>query len=150
MATYATWDDVKAIYELEIPDPHKPRVEALLKQASARLSALVPSLAARVAAETVDADLPRGMVVQAVLRTYRNPAGLTQQATGPFSRSLNRDAARGDLYFDPDEVKALLAGAADSLGIGTFQVGIPAPVRPAAILDAGGRYSYTPEQARGL
>lgn len=148
MTSYATWDDVKAQYEQAIPDTAQPRIERLLAQASARLTAMVPSLPARIAATTVDPALPNGMVVEAVLRVYRNPAGVTQQAEGPFSRSLHATAARNEIYFDPDQVKALLAENHD-LGIGTFHVGIPAPQGPPLGLDADGRYVFTPERYRG-
>jgi len=150
MAIYATWDDVKAMYELPMPDEAQPRIDALLKQASARLTALVPSLPARIAAGTVDPDLPGGMCVEAVLRVYRNPSGVTQQATGPFSRSLHATAARNEIYFDPEQVKSLLTDVNGSLGIGTFRVAVPAPQGPAAPLDTDPVGYYTPEQLRLL
>lgn len=148
-AIYATWDDVVATYELDMPPAAQPRIEKLLAQASARLTALVPSLPARLGAGTVDPELPSGMCVEAVLRVYRNPAGVTQQSTGPFSRSLHATAARNEVYFDTDQIKLLLAGANDSLGIGTFRVGIPAPVGTRMDLDGTEWSSYTPEQLRG-
>jgi hypothetical protein len=150
MAVYATWDDVVATYELEIPETQQPRIEMLLRQASARLTALVPSLPARIEAGTLDPDLPGGMVVEAVLRVYRNPAGVTQQSTGPFSRSLNREAARNTIYFETEEVKALLAESNGSLGIGTFRIGIPAPEGTREALDGSVGSTYIPEQVRGL
>jgi len=151
MAIYATWDDVVATYEQTVPEEHRPRIEMLLRQASAKLTALAPSLPTRLTAGTLDPDLPGALVVEAVLRVYRNPAGVTQQSTGPFSRSLGRDAAHAEIYFDPDSVKALLAGPDDlSSGIGTFKVGIPCPVPSLSGLDADGRYVYTPEVLRGF
>lgn len=151
MAVYATWDDVVTSYELPLPVTAKPRIESLLRQASARLTALVPSLPTRLDAGTLDPDLPGGLVVEAVLRVYRNPAGVTQQSTGPFSRSLSRDAARNEIFFDPATVQAILAPDAErSVGVGTFQLGIPAPVRPTSGLDGAARYPYPPEMAQGL
>lgn len=150
MATYATWADVVATYELALPADQKTRIEKLLTVASARLTALVPSLPARIAAGTVDPVLPSGMVVEAVLRVYRNPSGVTQQATGPFSRSLHATAARNEIYFDPEQVKALLTEVNDSLGIGTFTVAVPAPLGIARPLDVDPPSYYTPEQLRVL
>lgn len=150
MADYATWADVTVAYELPMPEEHRPRIEALLTQASVRLTALVPSLPARLTAETVNPELPKGMVVEAVLRVYRNPAGVTQQSSGPFSRSLSKDAARPEIYFDPAQVTALLNSPSElSPGVGTFRVGIPAPLVTRAALDADGWYTYTPEQLQG-
>ena len=150
MAIYATWDDVKAMYELPMPDEAQPRIDALLKQASARLTALVPSLPARIAAGTVDPDLPGGMCVEAVLRVYRNPSGVTQQSTGPFSRSLHATAARNEIYFDPEAIKALLVESNATTGIGTFQVNVPAAQSLARPLDGDPAGYYTPEQLRLL
>jgi len=150
MAIYATWDDVKAMYELPMPDGDEARVTALLTQASARLTALVPSLPARLTAETLDPELPRGLVVEAVLRVYRNPSGVTQQATGPFSRSLHATAARNEIYFDPEAVRALLVEANDSTGVGTFTVSVPAPQGLARPLDVDPAGYYSPEQLRVL
>jgi hypothetical protein len=151
MATYATWQDVVDTYELPIPAEHQPRIEKLLAQASARLTALVPSLPTRVNAGTVDPELPSSLVVDAVLRVYRNPAGVTQQTVGPFNRSFSKDAQHNDLYFDPAQVQALLASISDhGVGVGTFRVGIPAPQMPVSGLDADGRYQYTPEAFRGV
>jgi hypothetical protein len=150
MAIYATFEDVKALYELPMPDDQQLRVEALLRQASARLTALVPSLPARVEAGTVDPDLPGGMVVEAVLRVYRNPSGVTQQSTGPFSRSLHATAARNEIYFDPEAIKVLLADVNTSPGIGTFTVGIPGPQGLTRALDGDPVGYYTPEQLRTL
>lgn len=151
MAIYATWDDVVATYELDIPEAHRPRIEMLLKSASARLSALVPSLPARLAAGSVDPDLPAGLTVEAVLRVYRNPAGVTQQSTGPFSRSLSAGAARAEIYFDPESVRSLLEATDDHFaGVGTFHMGVPGPVVTVSALDTDGRYIYAPEQLRGV
>lgn len=149
---YATFEDVVDAYELTMPAEHQPRVETLLRYASARLSALVPSLEARVNSGEIDPDLPAGMVVEAVLRVYRNPAGVTQQSAGPYTRSLNREAAKNDLWFDPDQIQALLATDPDSVtvGVGTFRMGIACPQAADRALDTDPWGHYTPEQYRGL
>lgn len=148
---YATWADVNDAYELEIPPAAQPRIETLLRYASARLEALVPSLPARVGNGDVDPDLPAGLVVEAVLRVWRNPAGVTQQSTGPFNRSFNKDAGRGEIWFDPQAIAQLLAAPdSASAGVGTFRVGRPAPVVAVDGLADVGRYPYTPPPIRNL
>lgn len=71
---------------------------------------------AGVQLETVDDDdfeAVKTVVVQVALRVYQNPLGVTQQATGPFSRSVAAWAALG-LSLTEDEV-AMLPIAADSI-----------------------------------
>ena len=152
MATYAIWDDVVASYELPIPDEDRPRIERLLTRASARLTAIVPSIPARIGAGTLDPSLPNDLVVEAVLRAYRNPAGATMQGVGPFSRSFGRNAAHLDaVSFDPELVKAVLASPSDQdPGVGTFQMGRPTPQVDYTALDAVGGYRYIPESSRPI
>lgn len=136
MAVYATWDDVTATFEGALPDDAKPRIEALIRQASARLNAMVPSLAARVSAGTVDPELPSSLVVEAVLRLVRNPVGAQQQSVGPFNLSFAGGQKTG-LYFDPEVVNALLAPPGElSPGVGTFRVARPGPQAAHRTLDA--------------
>lgn len=146
----ATYDDVAATYELPMPTDAatRARVETLIRQATARLVALVPSISARIAAGTLDPDLPGGMVIEAVLRVFRNPAGATEQTAGPFSRRFAPLAAKNEIFFDPEQVQALLPGN-DVLGIGTVKLGIPARSRRPMTLDSDGRYIYTSEQLQG-
>lgn len=121
---YATREDVRTAYEGTIPDDARSndRLDVLLRRASAKLAAVVPSLDRRMAAGEVDPEVPAGMVVEAILRVWRNPSGLTQQGVGPFQASYNAQAARNEIVFDPDEVRRLL----DDLAIpGTFRLAYP-------------------------
>lgn len=148
---YATWSDVVETYEGTIPDVAKKRIEALLRRASSRLTALVPSLPARLAAGTLDPDLPNGLVVDAVLAVYRNPSGTTQQGVGPFSQSFPANKARADIHFDEEDLRTLLieTGVDSGAGVGSIQVLIPGLQRGQDALDVDGRYRYTPEQFYG-
>lgn len=107
---YATKADVREAYEGTIPDDtrNNDRLDGLLRRASAKLGQLVPSLDRRMAAGEVDPEVPAGMVVEAVLRVWRNPAGLTQQGVGPFQASYNAQAAKNEIFFVPDEISQLL------------------------------------------
>jgi hypothetical protein len=105
---YATFQDVSTAYEGTVPDVDRPRLEALLRRASKRLDAIVPSLAHRLSIGTLDPDLPAGLVVEAVLRVYRNPEGVTQDQMGPFQKQFNPRGVKAEIAFDPDEVHELL------------------------------------------
>jgi len=135
VAVYATWDDVNATFEGTIPAEAQPRIDTLLRQASARLAAMVPSIDARLAAGTLDPELPSSVVVEAVLRVYRNPIGAQQQSVGPFNLSF-QGGQKGGLYLDPDVVNALLSPeVGQSPGVGSFRVARACPESPVRTLD---------------
>lgn len=148
---YATWGDVTTTYEGTIPDTARPRIEALLRRASSRLTALVPSVPLRLANGTLDPDLPLGLVVDAVLNVYRNPSGTTQQGVGPFSQSFGANKARSEIHFDEDDLRKLLieTGVDSGAVVSTIQVMIPGLHRGVEALSDMTRYRYTPEQLRG-
>lgn len=146
---YATPTDVREAFEGTIPVDAKnnARLDGLLTRASAKLSALVPSLDARMASGAVDPEIPAGMVVEAVLRVWRNPAGLTQEGIGPFQASRNANAARNEIFYDPDEVARLR----DEGGVpGTFRVGYTGRQRPVDGLVDAERPLHTVMHVTGL
>jgi hypothetical protein len=126
---YATRQDVRDVFEGTIPDDTRnhTRLDVLLTRASAKLAAKVPSLDRRMAAGQVDPEVPAGMVVEAVLRVWRNPAGLTQQGVGPFQASYNNRAQQNEIIFDQEEIDQLLG---ESAPIGTFRVAYPGRQMP--------------------
>jgi hypothetical protein len=133
---YATRQDVRDEFEGTIPDDAKTnsRLDSLLRKASAKLAAKVPSLDRRMASGLIDPEVPAGMVVDAVLRVWRNPAGLTQQGVGPFQASYNNRAQQNEILFDQDELNQLLG---ESLTIGSFRLNYPGrqvPLEP--LIDA--------------
>jgi hypothetical protein len=148
---YATWGDVTTTYEGTIPLTAKPRIEALLRRASSRLTALVPSLPVRLSDGTLDPDLPLGLVVDAVLNVYRNPSGTTQQGVGPFSQSFPAQKARSEIHFDEEDLRKLLieTGIDSGAVVGSIEVLIPGLHRGVYAQTDAARYFYTPEQLRG-
>lgn len=108
MSMFATFDDVADAFEGDIPETDRRRVETLIRRASARLLAIVPSTELRVQAGELDADLPAGLVVDAVLRVYRNPEGVTQEQIGPFSKQFNVRNMTSEVTFDMAEVHLML------------------------------------------
>lgn len=105
---YATFDDVTLAYEGTIPDSDRNRVESLLLRASSRLTRIVPSVPLRITTGDLDPDLPAGLVVEAVLRVYRNPEGVTAEEIGPFHKQFNARAIAAEIQFDETEVHAYL------------------------------------------
>lgn len=105
---YATFADLVREYEGTIPDSDRPRLESLLRRASKRLNTIVPSVPYRLSQGTLDPDLPAGLVIEAVLRVYRNPEGVTRDTMGPFSKEFNPRGVKAEIAFDPEEVHATL------------------------------------------
>jgi hypothetical protein len=146
---YATWDDVVETYEGTIPETQRLRVESLIRRASARLTAMVPSLPARMAAGTIDPEIPLGLVVEAVCRFVRNPQGLSAQQAGPFTMNFSGgvNGQRADVWYDYDQVHELCDPVADSVA-GTFRVAVPHHHWAADGLDVLHRPTYIPERFR--
>lgn len=121
---YATKTDVRNAFEGDIPVNTKndSRLDALITRASAKLLQLAPSLNRRMSAGEITPEVPMGMVVEAVLRVWRNPAGYTQQGVGPFQGSFSARAATNEIVFDENEIKELLG---DEITPGSFSVDYP-------------------------
>lgn len=132
MASIATLDDLEPWLTIDNED----RAEAILAAASTLVrsktgQAWVDASGAQI--EDVDDDdfeAVKTVVVQVALRVYQNPLGVTQQATGPFSRSVAAWAALG-LSLTPDEV-AMLPATIDgarprlwTLGTTRYEDGLP-------------------------
>lgn len=124
MSTFATFDDLKLFYEGTIPDSDRPRLEALIRRASARLLRIVPSVDFRVLSGELDSDLPAGLVIEAVLRVYRNPEGVTQEQIGPFSKQFAARGVNSEILFDPIEVHELL-DPVPTLPAPSIRLGLP-------------------------
>lgn len=115
MASIATLDDLDPWVTIDNED----RADAILAAASTLVrsrtgQAWVDADGAQL--EDVDDDdfeAVKTVVVQVALRVYQNPLGITQQATGPFSRSVAAWAALG-LSLTEDEV-AMLPVSPDSI-----------------------------------
>jgi hypothetical protein len=113
VASIATLTDLEPWLEIDNED----RAEAILAAASTLVTAKTGQAwvdADGVQLEAVDDDdfaAVKTVVVQVALRVYQNPLGITQQATGPFSRSVAAWAALG-LSLTDDE-KAMLPTTID-------------------------------------
>ncbi|RBO87967.1 hypothetical protein DFR74_110223 [Nocardia puris] len=103
---YATLDDVRNRYEGEISGQEAEWVTARLADADALLRAMVPALAdGPEAVAPLMAQNARRVIVDAVLRVLRNPAGLTEQSVGPFRvRYDTGENYSATVYFTGDEL----------------------------------------------
>lgn len=114
---YADQRDVADAYEGDITQAMSARVSYLLDQVSARLTAAIPALPGWVTGGQVDPALPRGVVVDAVLRLLRNPDGSVtrSQSVDGFSvsTSYSRSQPQSGL-FDPSELALLVPPAGRS------------------------------------
>lgn len=125
---YATFADVTTAYEGTIPSGDQPRVEALVKRASARLTQIMPSIPFRIRSGELDPDLPAGLVIEAVLRVYRNPEGITAEEIGPFHKQFNARSIAAEIQFDPQEVHDLLAPIPNYTRP-SIKIGMPSPAQ---------------------
>jgi hypothetical protein len=131
---YCTFDDVSAAYEGTMPAGDRARVESLIRRASARLTHLMPSIVPRIQNGDLDPELPAGLVIEAVLRVYRNPEGITAEEVGPFHKQFNPRSVRAEISFDTDEVQAALAPIPNYVRP-SIRVGMPVPAQVLAEVD---------------
>ena len=123
MASIATVADLQEWITVD----NVTRAEAILAAASTLIRAKTGQDwvdAAGVQLTTVDDDdfeAVKTVVVQVALRVYQNPLGITQQSTGPFSRSVAAWSAFG-LSLTPDE-RAMLPTTIDSARPGLWTLG---------------------------
>jgi hypothetical protein len=131
---YCTFDDVTAAFEGTIPSTDRARVESLIKRASARLTHMMPSIVPRIQSGDLDPELPAGLVIESVLRVYRNPEGITAEEVGPFHKQFNPRSIVAEISFDDEEVQEVLAPIPNYLRP-SIRVGMPVPSQVLAEVD---------------
>lgn len=108
MASIATLTDLEPWLTID----NEERAEAILAAASTLVRSRTGQAWVDVdgvqleVVEDDDFEAVKTVVVQVALRVYQNPQGITQQATGPFSRSVAAWAALG-LSLTEDEMAML-------------------------------------------
>src|SRR3954452_23267843 len=105
---YAIWTDVTKVAPIALPAAVETRGTEYIVQASVRLRSLVAGLDERLADGRVEADLVKGLVVDAVLRLLYNPMGAQQQSAGPFNMSHAGGVAADNIMFSEEQLKLLL------------------------------------------
>lgn len=128
----ASFDDLETISGLSLDED---RAEAILSAAST----LVRSYTGRTwvgadgeweeSATELQQDIISTVVLAVAERVYRNPAGTTQQATGPFSQSVAAWASYGMVLTDDE--KDQLPNPVGSGVRGLSSIRVQAPARAA-------------------
>ena len=137
MSTWATFEDIKdAAFGLTIPDTDQESIEYLIDKAQLRLTSRMPNLAARIAAQTLDAALVRGVLEDIVLRVVRNPAAYRQVTVDGATMSLDRANASGLIEITPADIAQLQPAVTPGRprGVGSIRLGMP--------ITNGGRHAF--------
>lgn len=126
MSVWASVGDIEAVYEAEVPD----RTQALLDRAEILLKNLVPNIQTRINASGtthLDPDLVKMVLVDAVIRSLRNPRGFSWEREGDYSYGMplnvGRDGGTGGIAFHPAELERLRLTAGAT--VATIPLGDP-------------------------
>lgn len=108
---FATVDDLAALWR-PLTAAERARADALLPAASAIIRAEVPDVDARLANESLDAELTKWVACQMVRRVMLSssdmpPVSQQQQAVGGVSIGFTLVNPTGDLYMSRSELKML-------------------------------------------
>jgi hypothetical protein len=123
MRYFAEFDDVDKSFEGTVPEEMRSYIETKIEEAETLLRSRVPRLLDIMAATEMDRLNARRVVCAAVLRVFRNPTGVQQQSSGPWSVTLSMDNATGVLDFTADELSVFGGGRRRKFGM----VGVSRP-----------------------
>lgn len=106
MSVYAQVQDVEAGWDRPFTIPEIAKVQTLLDRAERRVRSYINIELRIIAARTSEVNV-KDALVGMVERVMRNPGGYRQQATGPFSATLDRAVASGRLEITQTERRLL-------------------------------------------
>ena len=112
--SFAAASDLEARWRTLSP-AEQTRADVLLGDASALIRDAAPGIDARIAAETMDAVVPKAIACAMVKRVMQGPTELegvsqTTQGAGPFSQGVTFANPGGNLYLSRDERRRLAGG----------------------------------------
>lgn len=134
MASFATPEDVEAVWQQALTDAQTIATAQWLVYASALIRSRVPTVDDRITAGTLDAELTKFVAVSMVLRMLRNPEGIRQESEtlGSWSHSATYSEAisSGRLFLTDEEL-----GLLKPLKSGAFSVipSVPTPREPCLV-----------------
>lgn len=123
MGFFAVFEDVQNSYEGEVPDSLRTYIETKIDEAETLLKTLVPGLREIMVVTELQKANARRLICGAVLRVFRNPTGVQQQTSGPWSMTLSVDNATGALGFTEAELAIFRPTRKGKLGM----VGVKRP-----------------------
>jgi Phage protein Gp19/Gp15/Gp42 len=106
VSTYAHVQDVESGWDRRFTVQEIEKVQALLDRAE-RMVELRINIPARILLGLTTPENVKDAIVEMVRRVLRNPGGYRQQATGPFSATLDRAVASGRLEIKTEERRLL-------------------------------------------
>lgn len=113
---FANVDDLRKHWA-ELPADREDEAAQKLIEASIEIRALYPDADARIAALTLDPDVPKLVVCRMVKRAMDNASrggmdgiGSVQESAGPFAQTLNFTNPDGNLYLSKSDKRLLAAG----------------------------------------
>lgn len=106
MRYFAEFDDVDNSFEGTVPLEMRSYIETKIDEAETLLRTRVPRLQNITDVTELERANARRIVCAAVLRVFRNPTGVQQQTSGPWSVTLSMDNATGVLDFTAEELSA--------------------------------------------
>lgn len=106
MEPFATVQDVEDLWR-QLSGQEQEVAEHLLVSASAIIRREFPTVDTRLGAGELDETVVKTVTVDMTKRVLRNPAGVMQQTTGPYSITFDREALASRLHL-LDEERALL------------------------------------------
>ena len=121
MSVYAQVEDIEAGWDRPFTIPEVEKVQVLLDRAERMVRGYI-SIELRIMLGTTTPQNVKDALVAMVHRVLRNPGGYRQQATGPFSATLDRSVASGRLSLTTTERRQL----GMITGAGSMPVGDPA------------------------
>jgi hypothetical protein len=121
VSIYAQVEDIEAGWDRQFTVPEVERVQVLLDRAERHVRLHI-SIELRIVLGMTTAENVKDALVGMVHRVLRNPGGYRQQATGPFSATLDRSVASGRISISTTERKLL----GMITGAGSMPAGDPA------------------------
>lgn len=129
MAYDVTPDDIRNVaYGIDIPTGATvdAQIAVLIAKATTRIDEAVPSLAARVVAETTSRAVVQDVIEDMVLRVVKNPKSLRSLGLDDFQATIDQAVSSGMLYLSDDERARLLPHGRTTQRLGSIRIGVPA------------------------